>query len=476
MTMTDTTQNQMYKFDWLTVALYLLLVFIGWISIYASAYNEAHSSIVDPSQRYGMQMLWIASSIMLALIVLFTNQKFFSVFAYPIYGVVMLALVMVLFAGTEINGSRSWFTIGPFRLQPAELAKVATSLALARHFSQYHFKINNPVNILKTAAIIGLPVALILLQHDTGSACVFASLIIMLYREGLSGWVVLLALFSILLFILSIIWQPLSVLILIWALCLLIYALVSRRIFITVLAGMLSFGVFFLLTQKIFPHFGIPNPTPDRLLLLLCATTLLIGIVATLKKKLRYVWVITLFFIGSLAFESSVDYAFVHLLKPHQRARIEDMLGMQNDLQNVGYNVHQSKVAIGSGGAFGKGFLKGTQTRYNFVPEQSTDFIFCTIGEEWGFAGTVAVVFIYLLLLGRIVVIAERQRHPFFRIYGYCVLSVLAFHVLINIAMTIGLAPVIGIPLPYVSYGGSSLWAFTIMLAILLKADAMRWE
>jgi rod shape determining protein RodA len=472
----EATYTGRHKFDWQTISLYLLLVCIGWISIYASAYNEAHSSIIDLSQRYGMQMIWIMSSVVLALIVLFTNHKFFPVFAYILYAIVMLTLVLVLFAGVEINGSRSWFVVGPFRLQPAELAKVATSLALARLFSKYKFKISNPLNIVKTAAIIGLPVILILLQHDTGSAFVFASLIIMLYREGLPGWVVLVALFAVLLFILSIIWEPLSVLMLIFGVCLLLYAIFSRRIFATVLVGMCSFGAFFLLTDVLFPYFDIHIYEPSRIFLLLCAATLAIGIITSLKKKARYIWAIVLFFIGSLAVDSSVDYAFEHVLKPHQRARIEDMLGMQDDLQGAGYNVHQSKVAIGSGGVFGKGFLKGTQTRYNFVPEQSTDFIFCTVGEEWGFAGATGVILIYLLLLGRIIVLSERQRQSFARVYGYCVASLLGFHVFINIAMTIGLAPVIGIPLPYISYGGSSLWAFTLMLAILLKLDAMRWE
>ncbi|MDR3184736.1 MAG: rod shape-determining protein RodA [Prevotellaceae bacterium] len=468
--------NLLNKLDWTTVGLYLLLMLIGWLSIYAAVYNEDHRNIFDLSQRYGMQLLWIASSMVLALIVMAFDHKFFSVFAYIIYGVIMLLLILVLFAGTEVNGSRSWFVIGPFRLQPAELSKVATSLALAKLISQHNFKIHHFANLFKIGFIIGLPVLLIFLQHDTGSALVFASLLIMLYREGISGWYVSIAAFTAVLFILTIIWTPLSILLFLWIMSLLVYALLNRNFTHAIVTGGLTMGVYFLLTEVILPNFELHDFFPDRLFLVICAAALAVGMLFTFKKKIRYFWPVLLFFIGSVSVASSVDYMFNNLLKPHQRVRIEDMLGLQEDLQGAGYNVHQSKVAIGSGGIIGKGFLQGTQTRYNFVPEQSTDFIFCTIGEEWGFVGSLFLLFIYVMLLTRIIMISERQRDHFARIYGYCVLSILSFHVIINIAMTIGLAPVIGIPLPFISYGGSSLWAFSILIFILLKFDAVRWN
>jgi rod shape determining protein RodA len=464
------------KLDWTTVGLYLLLVIIGWLSIYAAVYNEDHRTIFDLSQRYGMQLIWIVSSIVLAMIVMTIDHKFFSVFAYIIYGLIILLLILILFAGTEVNGSRSWLVVGPFRLQPAELSKVATSLALAKLISQHNFKIHSFANLVKIGFIIGLPVLLIFMQHDTGSALVFSALLIMLYREGISGWFVSIAAFTAVLFILTIIWEPLSVLLFLWIIALLTYALLARNLTHTIVTGGLSIGLYFLLTKVVLPHFELHNFFPDRIFLLICAASLITGMCFALKKKIRRFWPVLLFFIGSVFIASSVDYMFDNMLKPHQRARIEDMLGLQEDLQGAGYNVHQSKVAIGSGGIIGKGFLQGTQTRYNFVPEQSTDFIFCTIGEEWGFAGTLFVITIYMLLLVRIIRISERQRDLFARIYGYCVMSTLTFHVVINIAMTIGLAPVIGIPLPFISYGGSSLWAFTLMLFILLKFDAVRWD
>ncbi|MDR3181236.1 MAG: rod shape-determining protein RodA [Prevotellaceae bacterium] len=468
--------NLLNKLDWTTVGLYLLLVLTGWISIYAATYNEEHHNIFDITQRYGMQLIWIVSAIVLALIVMTIDHKFFSVFAYIIYGVIILLLVLTLFIGTEVNGSRSWLVIGPLRLQPAELSKVAASLALAKLISQHSFKIHSFVNLVKIGFIIGFPVVLIFMQHDTGSALVFSALLIMLYREGISGWFVSLAAFTAVLFILAIIWEALSVLLFLWGISLLVYAMLNRSFAYAILVGGLSIGLYFLLTEVVLPHFELNDFFPDRIFLLICGASLIVGMIFALKKKIRRFWPILLFFAGSVFIASSVDYMFNNMLKPHQRARIEDMLGLQEDLQGAGYNVHQSKVAIGSGGITGKGFLQGTQTRYNFVPEQSTDFIFCTIGEEWGFIGSLLVIIIYVLLLIRIIRISERQRDLFARIYGYCVLSILTFHVVINIAMTIGLAPVIGIPLPFISYGGSSLWAFTGMLFILLKFDAVKWN
>ncbi len=470
-----THHNIFNKLDFITIGIFLLLTLIGWISIYAAVFNDEHQSIFDLSQRYGMQLIWITSSIVIAIMVLLISQKFFSVFAYLIYGGIILLLALVLVAGVEVNGSRSWFVIGSIRLQPAELAKVATSLALAKFMSQYNFDFKKIRHILPVAAIILLPIGLILLQKDTGSALVFSSLLIMLYREGLSGWFVGIIAFSAILFILSIIWEPISVLIFIWIICLGLYALFHKKIYEILLVGLLSIGSYFLLSKYLLPLFKLSLPN-TYLFLGICILTLGLASSVAIKNKLRYFWPILLLFFSSVAVTSSVDYVYDRVLQPHHRDRIEDMLGLKDDPQGVGYNVHQSKVAIGSGGFIGKGFLHGTQTKYNFVPEQSTDFIFCTIGEEWGFLGILVVIALYAILLIRIIDMSERQHDAFARIYGYCVASIIGFHVFINIAMTIGLAPVIGIPLPFISYGGSSLWAFTIMLFILLKADAVKWD
>ncbi|MDR0693791.1 MAG: rod shape-determining protein RodA [Prevotellaceae bacterium] len=468
--------NLFNKLDWATIGIYLLLVFIGWINIYAAVYNETSRNIFDLSQRYGMQAIWIASALFWAVVILLIDTKFYPVFAYIIYASIILLLALVLVVGTEVNGSRSWFIIGPFRLQPAELAKVATALALARLMGAQGFVLKRKWTIFKIGVIIGLPVFFIFLQHDTGSALVFGSFLIMLYREGLSGWVVNSIIFAAMIFILSILWQPVSVLMLCVITCLVVFVIRRRKIVPVMVAAIAIFVPYFIIIKKLFPALDIHTPHPDYIFLFICVVMMICGAIYAMRHKLRYFWYISCFFIGSVAFTYSVDYVFGTMLKPHQRDRIENLLGVKEDLQGAGYNVHQSMVAIGSGGFYGKGFLQGTQTKYNFVPEQSTDFIFCTVGEEWGFIGSFLVVMCFLLLLIRLVIIAERQKDAFARIYAYCVLSILFFHFAINIGMTIGLAPVVGIPLPFISYGGSSLWAFTILLFILLKLDAVRWD
>jgi len=467
--------NIFSQLDYTTIGIFLLLTLIGWISVYASVFNEEHDSIFDITQRYGMQLIWIISSIVLAAIVLLTNHKVFSVLAYIIYGIVILLLILVLIIGVEVKGSQSWFIVGPIRLQPAELAKVATSLALAKLMSQYNFNLRKLRNILSVSAILLLPVALILLQTDTGSALVFSSLVFMFYREGLSGWIVSIIAFCAILFILSVIWEPISVLLFIWVVCLMLYAIVHKNKYEVLLMAVISIGGYFLFINYLLPAFKL-SVVDEYFFLGICLLTLIVEGIIAVRKKIRYFWLFLLIFVSSVTVTSSVDYVYDHLLQQHHRDRIEDMLGLIDDPQGIGYNVYQSKVAIGSGGMTGKGFLKGTQTKYNFVPEQSTDFIFCTIGEEWGFIGVLIVIALYVWLLIRILEISERQRDSFARIYGYCVVSIISFHVLLNIAMTIGLAPVIGIPLPFISYGGSSLWAFTLLLFILLKFDAVKWE
>jgi len=467
--------NILNKISWATVGLYLVLVFIGWISVYAAVYNDEHRSIFDFSQRYGKQLIWIVTALLVAVAIMLVDSKFYSVFAYIIYGVAILLLALVLVAGTEINGSRSWFVFGPIRLQPAELAKVAASLALARLMSAHGFVLKRKSNLFLISLIVAVPVGIIFLQHDTGSALVFGSFLLMLYREGLSGWFVNIVLFAALVFILSFIWEPVSVLMLCAVTSLLVFVIRRRKLLPLLLAAACIFGPYFLIMNYLF-QVEDANPRLDYIFLALSVVVLIWGVIYGIRRNLRYMKYIVLFFIGSVALAYSTDYVSDHFLKPHQRDRIDNLLGLKEDLQGTGYNVHQSKVAIGSGGFSGKGFLQGTQTKYNFVPEQSTDFIFCTIGEEWGFVGTFIVIVCYLLLLFRLVIISERQKDIFGRVYGYCVTSILFFHFAINIAMTIGLAPVIGIPLPFISYGGSSLWAFTILLFILLKIDAVRWD
>ncbi len=414
-----TSRNNIYRnIDWWSILLYIALVLLGWISIYAAIYDEAHSSILDMSQSYGKQLIWIGTSILLALIILITDAKFFSTFSFLIYLLTLGLLVGVLIFGKEIAGSRSWFQFGGFSLQPAEFAKFATSLALAKYLSGLNRDLTKIKFLLRVAMILTIPSALIFLQNDTGSALVYTAFIFVLYREGMPGSILIIGLSTVLLFLLA------------------------------------------LLVDKLVVIVGLA----------LLATILILLI----RKSMKNIAMVVGLFIVTSGFIYSVDHVFQHVLEPHQRTRINVLLGKESDIRGAGYNVNQSLIAIGSGGFSGKGFLQGTQTKYNFVPEQSTDFIYCTVGEEWGFIGSALVVVLFVVLLSRLIYLAERQRSPFSRIYGYGVASVIFFHFAVNVAMTLGLFPVIGIPLPFFSYGGSSLWGFTILLFIFLKLDANR--
>ena len=469
--------NIFARLDWLTIGIYLFLLAVGWISVYGALYSEDSHAIFDLTQFYGKHLLWIVSAFVLAFVVLSIDSKFYSVLANPIYIGVMVLLVLVLVFGVEVNNARAWFEIGPMRLQPSELAKVATCLALARLMSVYGFSIKRTRNLAKIAFIILLPAGLILLEPDPGSALVFLSFLLMLYREGLSGWFVSSVIFVAVLFILAIIWTQASVLLFLLILCLLVFVFLNQHYTFSFLSALFAFGAYYAV-RFLFPKIGIMSFDDEILLLAISGIFIVIAGIYAIRKKAHNVWIIIIFFIGSTALSYSVDIVFEKALKPHHRDRIEVLLGLKDDVKNTGYNVNQSKIAIGSGGLTGKGFLQGTQNKYDFLPKQSkhTDFIFCTIGEEWGFLGAFAVLAAYLTLLIRLVFISERQRDTFGRVYGYCVVSVLFTHILINIAMTVGLAPVIGIPLPFISYGGTSLWAFTIMLFILLKIDSARWS
>ncbi|MDO9679592.1 MAG: rod shape-determining protein RodA [Bacteroidales bacterium] len=467
------------KLDWPLIICYLILTFVGWISIFSAVYDEDHAQIFDITQRYGMQFIWIVTSFAIAFAVIFlVNSKLYSTLAWIIYGLSMLLLVAVIFLGIEVNGSRSWFEFGPVRFQPAEVAKIATTLALAAMMSSHQFRIKSARSILRIVAVILLPMAIIVMQKETGSALVFLAFIFMLFREGLSGWYILFGILAIMIFLITLSISPFAALIVMFALLVISRGIIMRRIFLHILFLSVSVPIMILT-----PRIGEIGFIAERIVLpdeawlaVFIVPAFVYHIYSTVKHKFSGMWLATLSFIGAVLLVFSVEFFFERVLKDHQRARIENLLGINVDLKGAGYNVHQSKIAIGSGGLSGKGFLKGTQTKYNFVPEQSTDFIFCTVGEEWGFLGSTALIMVFLFMIIRIVNLAEKQKDNFNRIFGYSLASIMFMHFLINIGMTIGIMPVIGIPLPFVSYGGSSLWSFTLFLFIFIRLDLDRWK
>lgn len=419
----NNNNNLTQNIDWIVVLIYILCVLIGWFNIYAAVYSpEVPTSIFDLSNKAGVQMMWIGTTVLLIICILVVDYKFYDTFAFIIYGFFVLLLVVVLFAGSEINGSRSWIKIGAFSLQPAEFAKLATSLALAKYLSDPAVSLTRSwKDYLPIAAIIGLPAILILLSNETGSMLVFASFAIMLYREGMPGYIPALGILMVILVILTLLFVKWYI-----ALGIIIVA-----------------GVFWWVMPKSSRRRG--------------------GTLAT---------VVVAGFMIAVVF--GVDFFINNVLQKHQRSRVVVLVDPYSDPRGAGWNVIQSKIAIGSGRLTGKGFLEGTQTKFDFVPEQSTDFIFCTVGEEHGFIGSLVVIGLFIGLILRLVVLAERQRTRFARVYGYCVAGIIFFHFMINIGMTIGLMPVIGIPLPFFSYGGSSLWSFSVLLFIFLKIDSQR--
>ncbi len=460
--------------DWITVVIFLILVFAGWVNIYASVFNQEHQSIFDISQRYGKQLIWIGAALLISFVILIVESNFYVFFSYIIYGAIMFLLILVLLFGKEINGSRSWFMMGSFGFQPSEFAKFATALALARFMSSHGFKLQKPKSLLIVSAIILLPAFFILLQNDTGSAIVYASFVLVLYREGLSGVVLFFGTLVVVLFVLALIISNLTLALIMLGAVLAVFLVLSTkkkqfaRVFIVFAAIIMPSLLVNLALQNKFQIADV-----------VIAGSLLAGsivLIDSYRKKITSYAVVALVFIGSVLFSLTVDYAFDNMLGAHHRDRLNEYLGIASDPLGSGYNVNQSKIAIGSGGFLGKGFLKGTQTKFDFVPEQTTDFIFCTVGEEWGFAGTLLFVGLFVFLLARLVFMAERQRSSFSRIYGYSVAVILFFHFAANVGMTIGVVPVIGIPLPFFSYGGSSLWSFTILLFIFVRLDASRHE
>lgn len=455
--------------DWITILVYTVLVLMGWVNIYAAVYDEAHSSIFDISQRYGMQLIWIGVSAFIAISILLIDDKYYHILAYPLYWFSILVLIGVLLFGKEVNGAKSWL----FGIQPSEFVKFTTALALARYMSSYSFDIRNLKHLLHVAILLGLPVLIVMLQNDTGSALVFGSFLFMLYREGFNGWVYVALLMIISLFIFSFLLEPTALLIVLILVCVVGEGMTngnwrSKAIY---LAGLALGSTLIYTVCQLLLSIDI-----SWYLSILIAATLSIGVVIlyAYRYKINNILTFILLFFGSLGFTYTVDYVFNNVLQIHQQKRILDLLGLESDLNHWGYNVNQSKIAIGSGGFTGKGFLEGTQTKFNFVPEQSTDFIFCTVGEEWGFIGSAIVIILFVILILRLIRMGERQQEPFGRIYCYCVASVFLFHITINIGMTIGIMPVIGIPLPFFSYGGSSLIAFTILLFVAIKLDASK--
>ncbi len=420
-----------YGVDVIVVITYIVLVFLGWLNIYAAVYNEDYQSIFNTTQKYGKQLIWIITAFVIAFSILIIDANFYTVFAYGFYAVLILANILVVFLGREIKGSKSWFGVGGFGLQPAEFMKFAVNLALAKFLSnrqiivnqQFRLKlkdiIKNYKNTFYALFFIVLPLIIIKqFQNETGLAVVMVAFVIVLYREGLSVNFLIFGLFAIILFVVTLVVTNIS------------------SVLITL--GVIAISVFLFISRT--------------------------------KKNIILVLIFYLL-ASSIVFTTSIVY---NRLEPHQKDRIDILLQKKIDPKGKGYNVEQSKIAIGSGGFLGKGYLQGTQTKYDFVPEQDTDFIFCTVGEEWGFVGSVLVLFLELFLILRIIFLAERQRSSFSRIYGYGVAGILFFHLAVNIGMTIGLVPVIGIPLPFFSYGGSSLWSFTILLFIFVKLDANR--
>ena len=460
--------------DWITVSIYLAMMLIGWINIYAAVYNEEHKSIFDMTQQYGKQLMWIFAAIFIAILMLNIDSKFFVSFSFPIYILLILILFLVLFIGKEINGARSWIEIGNFLLQPSEFMKMATSLAIARYISSYNFKMHSYKSLLTLCGIIFIPVGLIFLQNDTGSALVFGVFLLVLYREGLNGIVLFFTFLIALVFIFTMVFDPLITILILTSAAFLINYMMRKK----VKRNLVGIGVFTSITAILwFINFLLQGSV--NIVYFIFAS-------AVISSGLFFLWAMVLrkrslailigIYLGCVLFTVSVDFVFHNIMEQHQRDRINELLGIQSDVHGSGYHVNQSKIAIGSGGFFGKGFLQGTQTKFNFVPEQSTDFIFCTIGEEWGFLGTATVIGLFMGLLIRLIFLAERNRSKFSRVYGYCVATILFFHFAINIGMTIGLAPVIGIPLPFFSYGGSSLWSFTLLLFVFVRLDASRVE
>jgi Bacterial cell division membrane protein len=480
----STRSNKLWKkVDWFTICIYLMLIVMGWFTVCGASYDFGERDFLDFSTRSGKQLIWIVCSCGLAFILLMLEDTMYDMFAYIIYIAMIILLIVTIFIAPDVKGSRSWLQLGPVSIQPAEFAKFATALALAKYMNAHSYDIKQFKYLIPSVLIFILPMLLIVLQKETGSALVYLAFFLVLYREGMSGVVLFLGVCAVVYFIVGIKFDDVllfesptslgvfSVFCLIFAFTILMVKTYTRKwnIARNIFLGCLLVLIVSLFILKYVEPFNMEKVLWGLAALIICYLIFL----AFQQRRAVFFW-ISLFVVGSAMFLYSSDYVFDQILEPHQRVRIKVVLGMEEDLAGAGYNVNQSKIAIGSGGLTGKGFLNGTQTKLKYVPEQDTDFIFCTIGEEQGFIGSAAVLLLYAVLIVRLIMLAERQRYTFGRVYGYSVLSILFFHLFINIGMVLGLTPVIGIPLPFFSYGGSSLWGFTILLFTFLRIDAGR--
>jgi len=471
------------KLDWLTILIVVVMMVCGWLSICGASADLDNPDLFSFATRPGKQLVWIVCAFVLGAVMLLITQNFYNSYAYIIYILLLLLLIVTIFVAKDTKGSRSWLNLGPVSLQPAEFAKFATALALAKFVDRFDFNPSNLADLLKACAVFGVPMLLIICQNETGSALVYVAFLLVLYREGMTGSVLLVGFCAILFFILEIKFSPVRFgeqpfQVGTWLVLTIIQLLVSWRIWLMSRDRNLSLTVLGIGVGGMLIGLAISlSIVPFKVTWLqagLIAITSAYIIFRSFKDMARKYILVAVFAIGSVGYLLSIDYAFNKILQPHQRTRINVTLGLEDDPKGTGYNVNQSLIAIGSGGLTGKGFMKGTQTKLKYVPEQDTDFIFCTVGEEQGFKGSVFVLLLYLGLLLRLIFLAERQSSVFGRVYGYSVVCILLFHLFINIGMVLGITPVIGIPLPFFSYGGSSLWGFTILLSVFLRIDCER--
>lgn len=469
--------------DWFTIVLYFILVACGWLSICGASYDFGETELFSFDSNPGKQLVWIGCASLLGIVLLNIEKKYYELLAYPVYVAFVILLAVTIFVAPDIKGSHSWLVLGPIRIQPAEFSKFATALALARLLSSYGFSMSKRSDVVKMLAVVILPMLLIVLQNETGSALVYLSFFFVLYREGMTGSLIAIGVCAVIYFVIGVgqsenffELMPVNVgqfvvfllIPLFTALMVGVYSKRAKRAW-----GIALFNLTGTLAAYLFSRYVIPFDICIAQLVLCACTALYLLYIYMLERYASYL-LIALFALGSVGFYYSCNM-LIGKLQPHQRMRIEVLLGLKDDPAGVGYNINQSKIAIGSGGLWGKGFLNGTQTKLNYVPEQHTDFIFCTIGEEQGFMGCTFILLLYATFIIRIILLAERQgSNKFTRVYGYSLAAILTFHLFVNVGMVIGLAPVIGIPLPFFSYGGSSLWGFTILLAILLRLDAER--
>ena len=480
----DKSTGLFRSIDWWTIGIYLLLVAFGWISVCGASYSYGEVDLFSLSSRSGMQIVWIGTSVVLAIVILLLDDRIYEKFGFLIYGFMLLLLFLTIFNPHEIKGSRSWLVIGPLRLQPAEFAKFATALAVAKVMNVYGFDVRKWKDFAIVAAVVMLPMLFIVMQKETGSALVYLAFFLMFYREGMPGAILFTGFAMVVYFVVGIKYRDVMLLststsVGVFVVLLLIQIFSVAMVYIYCNKTMrakkmkrISWGMFggtiaAVLVSKFIIDFDVVI-----LQMVMIVAFLVYLVYEGFRTRVRTYYLIALFTLGSVLFFNATDYMLNNMLQAHQRVRINVLLGLEEDPAGAGYNVHQSEIAIGSGGFLGKGFLNGTQTKLKFVPEQDTDFIFCTVGEEQGFVGSTVVLLLFLALILRLIKLAERQQFRFARVYGYCVVSIFLFHVFINIVMVLGMTPVIGIPLPFFSYGGSSLWGFTLLLFIFLRIDA----